>query len=64
MSGKSDRVKGKLKEAVGVLTDDKGLKREGMLDRAAGKVKEKTEEAVDRVKEKARDTVDKTREKA
>ena len=58
MSGKSDRTKGKLKEAAGVLTNDKHLEREGKLDRAAGKIKEKTEEAVDKVKGKVREIVD------
>jgi len=58
MSGKSDRAKGKLKEAAGVLTNDKRLEREGKLDRAAGEVKEKMEEAVDKVKEKAREIVE------
>ncbi len=41
-----DRVKGKVKEAVGNLTGDKKLEREGKLDQAAGKVKK----AVDKVK--------------
>jgi uncharacterized protein YjbJ (UPF0337 family) len=37
-----------MKEAVGALTDDKDLKREGKVDQGAGKVKE----AVDKVKDK------------
>jgi uncharacterized protein YjbJ (UPF0337 family) len=61
MSGKSDRAKGKLKEATGVLTNDKRLEREGKLDRAAGEVKEKMEEVVDKVKEKARAIVETTK---
>ena len=58
MSGKSDRAKGKFKEAAGALTNDKRLEREGKLDRAAGEIKEKTEQAVDKVKEKAREIAD------
>lgn len=50
-SGKADEMKGRAKEAAGALTGDKKLKREGQLDQAAGKVKQKVEEAVDKVKE-------------
>jgi uncharacterized protein YjbJ (UPF0337 family) len=48
VSGEADQTKGRIKEAVGDLTDDKDLKREGKVDQAAGKVKE----AVDKVKDK------------
>jgi uncharacterized protein YjbJ (UPF0337 family) len=44
---KADEAKGRTKEAVGALTGDKGLKREGKTDRAAGSLKNK----VDRVKD-------------
>lgn len=50
MSGKADQAKGRVKEAVGALADDKSLKQEGKLDQAAGKVKEGFEKAVDKVK--------------
>ena len=50
-SGKFDQAKGRIKEAAGTLTDDKKMKREGKLDRAAGKMKEKFTDAVDKVKE-------------
>jgi len=46
-----DEVKGRTKEAVGDLTDDDELKREGKLDRAAGKAKETVEKAKDKVKD-------------
>ena len=49
--GKSDRVKGKIKESVGVMTDDSRLKNEGRVDQAAGKVKDKLEQGVDKVKD-------------
>ena len=39
MSGTSDKIKGRVKEAVGVLTDDQRLKDEGRLDQTTGKVK-------------------------
>ncbi len=41
MGGKLDRIKGRVKEAAGALADDDNLKREGNLDQAAGKAKEK-----------------------
>jgi len=50
MSGALDKAKGRMKEAVGDLTDDPQLKREGRIDKAAGKVKDAAEKAVDRVK--------------
>ena len=48
MSGEGDQAKGRIKQAIGDLTDDKDLKREGKVDEAAGKVKE----GVDKVKDK------------
>ena len=59
MDGKMDDLKGRAKEAAGDLTDDDDLKREGKVDRAAGKVKGKLDDA----KEKGEDLVDKAREK-
>ena len=43
----SDEAKGRVKKAVGELTGDEQLKREGTIDKAAGK----TKEAVDKVKD-------------
>ncbi len=48
MSGKTDQIKGKVKQAAGDLTGNDDLRREGKLDEIGGKVKE----AVDKVKEK------------
>jgi uncharacterized protein YjbJ (UPF0337 family) len=53
-SGKSDELKGRVKEAAGVLTGDKKLKQEGQVDQAAGKVKQGVEKVVDKVKEAVR----------
>ena len=50
-SGKSDEVKGRVKEAAGALTGDKKLKREGKADQVAGKVKQKVEKVIDKVKD-------------
>ena len=51
MGGKLDQVKGRIKEATGVLTDDERFKREGKLDQVVGKVKGQAEKAVDKVKD-------------
>jgi uncharacterized protein YjbJ (UPF0337 family) len=53
MAGEVDKSKGRVKKAVGELTDDEDLKREGDIDKASGKVKETTEKIAD----KARDVV-------
>ena len=51
MSGKTDQIKGRIKEAAGVLTDNDRLKRKGKLDQVVGKVKETAEKAVDKMKD-------------
>jgi uncharacterized protein YjbJ (UPF0337 family) len=47
----SDDLKGRAKEAVGDLTDNDDMKREGKVDQASGKVKD----TVDNVKDKIQD---------
>jgi uncharacterized protein YjbJ (UPF0337 family) len=49
-SGTSDKVKGRVEEAVGVLTDDQRLKNQGKLDQASGKVKKVVEAVIDKAK--------------
>ena len=49
-SGTSDEIKGRVEEAVGVLTDDQRLKDEGKLDQATGKVKKAVERVIDNSK--------------
>jgi uncharacterized protein YjbJ (UPF0337 family) len=51
MDGKTDQIKGRIKEAAGVLTDNDRLKREGKIDQVVGKVKETAEKAVDKMKD-------------
>lgn len=51
MSAKTDKMKGRLKEAAGTITGDEKLKREGQLDQASANVKETVEKAVDKAKE-------------
>ena len=50
-SGKSDELKGRVKEAAGALTGDHKLKREGKVDQAVGKVKQTAEKVIDKVKD-------------
>ena len=48
--GKVDKVKGRAKEAVGDVTDDDDLKREGKVDKATGSIKDKVDQAADKAK--------------
>jgi uncharacterized protein YjbJ (UPF0337 family) len=61
MSGKIDKIKGRIKEAVGVITDNDRLKSEGQLDQVVGEVKEQAERVVEKVKEKVRRVVEKVK---
>jgi uncharacterized protein YjbJ (UPF0337 family) len=58
MGGKMDQIKGRIKEAAGVLTDDDRLKREGKLEQVVGKVKETAARIAEKVKEKVERTAD------
>lgn len=49
-SGKSDELKGRVKEAAGVLSDDEKLKKQGRVDRAVGKLKQKVEKVIEKAK--------------
>jgi uncharacterized protein YjbJ (UPF0337 family) len=53
MSGTSDKIKGRVKEAVGALTNDKRLKNEGKVDQASGALKDGIESVIDKVKGRA-----------
>jgi uncharacterized protein YjbJ (UPF0337 family) len=53
-SGKTDEVKGRVKEAAGAITGDKKLKREGKADQSAAKIKK----AMDKVQKKAEEVID------
>ena len=54
MSGKTDQVKGRVKEAAGAIADDDKLRREGKQDQIAGKVKEGAEKVIDKVRDAAK----------
>ena len=67
MSGTGDDMKGRAKEALGDLTDDERLQREGKTDRAAGALKDKVngaknwvEDKIDRARNKARNEDDRS----
>ncbi|HEY2429322.1 MAG TPA: CsbD family protein [Acidimicrobiales bacterium] len=64
MSNETEDFKGRAKEAVGDLTGNDRLRREGKTDRAAANVKDKVEgavgkaeDAVDAVKDRVQDTL-------
>jgi uncharacterized protein YjbJ (UPF0337 family) len=59
MDNDFDQAKGKIKQAVGDLTGNKDLKKEGKADENAGKVKE----FVESTKDKVEDLVDKAKDK-
>ena len=50
MGGKTDVVKGRIKEAAGALTGNDKLRAEGKTDRAVGKTKQAVQKAADTVK--------------
>jgi uncharacterized protein YjbJ (UPF0337 family) len=51
MAGAVDKAKGRAKKAVGELTDNEELKREGDIDKASGKAKEVVEKVADKARE-------------
>jgi uncharacterized protein YjbJ (UPF0337 family) len=49
MGGKTDKVKGRIKEAAGALTDNDRLRAEGRADQAVGKTKQAIKKTVDTI---------------
>jgi len=64
MGGKTDEVKGRIKEAAGALTGDDKLREEGKTDQAVGKVKQVIQKAVDNVQQAADAAADKAKQAA
>ena len=60
MGGTADDMKGRAKEAMGDLTDNDEMRREGKADRAAGAMKDKVEDAKDWAEDKIDDIRDKS----
>ena len=54
LDGKAEAVKGKVKQAVGDLTDNDRLRNEGLTDEAAGK----TQETLGRARRKVGETIE------
>ncbi len=52
MNGQIDKVKGRVKQAVGDLTNNKRLKTEGKLDEIRGTVKNNIDKAAKTLKKK------------
>lgn len=50
MSGKTDEVKGRIKEAAGALTGNEKLREEGRTDQAVGKAKQAIQKGADTLK--------------
>ena len=50
MGGKTDVVKGRIKEAAGTLTGNDKLRAEGKTDQAVGKTKQAVQKTADTVK--------------
>ena len=61
MGGKTDVVKGRIKEAAGVLTGNDRLRAEGKTDQAIGEVKQVAEKAVGKAKQAVRKAADKVK---
>lgn len=49
MRGKTDEVKGRIKEAAGVLTGNEKLRAEGQTDQAVGEVKQVAEKVIKKI---------------
>jgi uncharacterized protein YjbJ (UPF0337 family) len=62
MGEQVDKAKGHVKEAVGDMTDNERLEREGKLDQVSGEVKGKAEDAKDKVGEGVDSMRDKLRD--
>ena len=61
MDGKIDKIKGRIKEAVGVLVDNDNLEREGQRDQVVGEVKEQAQRVAEKVKEQVAKVVEKVK---
>jgi uncharacterized protein YjbJ (UPF0337 family) len=58
MGGKTDEVKGRIKEAAGALTGNDKLREEGKTDQAVGKAEQAVQKAADTVKEAVKKVID------
>ena len=58
MGGKTDVVKGRIKEAAGVLTGNDRLRAEGKADQAVGKAKTAVAKVVNKAKKAVKEALD------
>jgi uncharacterized protein YjbJ (UPF0337 family) len=58
MSGKSDEIKGRIKEAAGSLTGNEKLRQKGKAEQAVAKVEQAVEQTAKKVKETVHKAVD------
>ena len=58
MGGKTDVVKGRIKEAAGALTGNDELREEGKTDQAVGKAKQAVQKAADTVEQAVKKALD------
>jgi uncharacterized protein YjbJ (UPF0337 family) len=58
MGAKTDKAKGRTKQAVGSMTGDEKMKREGRVDEDAGRAKEKAQNVIDAVRDKVKGVTD------
>lgn len=55
MGGKTDKMKGEIKESWGKATGDRSTEAEGKMDKAKGEMKEKGSDTRDSVRDTVRD---------
>ena len=48
MNAQTDKIKGRVEEAAGILTNDRQLKNRGKIDQVAGKAKEAIGNVIDK----------------
>ena len=62
MGSTTDTIKGRVKEAVGVLTDNDRLMREGQTDQVVGEVQDAAERAAEQGKDTGARVVEKSKD--
>jgi uncharacterized protein YjbJ (UPF0337 family) len=63
MSGNTKKVKGRAKQAVGAITGDEKLKREGRSDERLGDLENKADDLTEAVEEKIDEVIEKVARK-
>jgi uncharacterized protein YjbJ (UPF0337 family) len=56
--GKWDQIRGRVKEAWGVLSDDDLDRSEGKWDQLVGTIKERTGESIDKIEDRLKRMID------